>query len=84
MAVRTRSSIALFWGAAIDNTAVAGYRVYEYLIGKWRLVGRTTATSHSFIRRGLRHRSLHRFQVRAFDAAGNMSAPLIGGWIATR
>ena len=84
VAVRTRSSIAVFWGAAIDDTAVAGYRVYEYLVGKWRLVGRTTATSRSFTRRGLRHRTLHRFQVRAFDAAGNMSVPLTGGWIATR
>ena len=81
---RTRTSITVSWGPASDNTTVAGYRIYECVSGAWVRVGTTAATNRSFVRRGLRPRSRHRLSVRAVDAAGNLSAPLVGPWTATR
>lgn len=75
----TRSSMTLSWGAA---AGAAGYRVYEYVRGNWKLVG--SSKTRSFACRGLHRKSRYRFEVRAFDSAGNTSAPLVGHWFRTR
>ncbi|MGZ4203320.1 MAG: fibronectin type III domain-containing protein, partial [Thermoleophilaceae bacterium] len=79
-----RTSITLTWGGATDNLGVAGYRVYEYLQGAWRQAGTTGPGQRTFTRGKLKHRTPHRFEVIAYDAAGNSSAPLVGGWVRTR
>ena len=80
----TKTAIAFGWGRSTDDVRVVGYHVYEYMSGKWKLLGSTAASKRSFIRRGLRHKTRHRFEIRAYDAAGKLSVPLIGGWIKTR
>ena len=80
----SKTSIAFRWGPSTDDVGVVGYHVYEYLGRRWKLVGSTPATKRSFTRRGLRHKTRHRFEIRAYDAAGKLSVPLIGGWIKTR
>jgi hypothetical protein len=61
-------SISLSWTASTDNTAVAGYRLYE---GS-SLVSTVTGTSAKLT--GLLAGSAHTVSVSAFDAAGNESA----------
>ncbi|MEU3496041.1 cellulose binding domain-containing protein [Kitasatospora cineracea] len=61
-------SITLGWTASTDNTAVAGYHVYEGTTA----VATVTGTSATV--RGLLQGSSHTFTVTAFDAAGNESA----------
>ncbi len=81
---RTRTSLTCSWGRSTDGgTGVGGYRIYDYLGGRWILAGTTAASRRWFVRAGLRQRTRHRFAVRAYDAAGNVSAPLIGTWTTT-
>ncbi|MFD0560851.1 glycosyl hydrolase family 18 protein [Kitasatospora saccharophila] len=61
-------SVTLGWTASTDNTAVAGYHVYE---GSTAVA---TVTGTSATVRGLLQGSSHTFTVSAFDAAGNESA----------
>jgi chitodextrinase len=71
----TSSSISLAWTASTDNVGVTGYQVL-------RAPGATggtfaqiaTATSNSFVNTGLAANTTFRYQVRATDAAGNVSA----------
>lgn len=65
----TDVSVSLRWGPSSDNVGVAGYRVYRDDV----LVGATSETS--FTSTGLRPLTSYRFQVVAYDAAGNVSAP---------
>jgi hypothetical protein len=81
---RTTTSITLSWSAGQRAVGVAGFRIDEYVRGSWRSIGVSPASRRSFVRRGLRHGTRHRFEVRAYDAAGHVSAPLIGTWCATR
>lgn len=64
----TSSSVSLSWQAASDNVGVAGYRV---LTGT---TVRTTATGTSATVTGLNPSTAYTFTVRAYDAAGNVSA----------
>lgn len=60
--------IDLSWGAATDDVAVTGYRVYEGAAQ----VGTAVATSFSHV--SLVANSTHCYTVKARDAAGNLSA----------
>jgi hypothetical protein len=84
MTKRTRTSITFSWGASQEDSGVAGYRIYEYLRGKWKLVETTKASKRSFTRRELRRNTRHRFEVRAYNGVGNLSAPLRGTWFMTK
>jgi hypothetical protein len=81
---RTTTSITLSWSAGQHATGVAGFRIDEYVRGSWRSIGVSPPGRRLFVRRGLRHGTRHRFEVRAYDPAGHLSAPLIGSWCATR
>lgn len=64
----TSTGFTLQWAASTDNVAVSGYEVYL----DSRLVATLSATSHAFI--DLAPSSTYAAQVRARDAAGNLSA----------
>jgi chitodextrinase len=60
------ASAQLSWGAATDNVGVAGYRVYR----SGSLVA--TTASLSYLDQGLQPETTYGYEVRAFDAAGNV------------
>jgi chitodextrinase len=66
--LQARTSVALAWDAATDDRGVSGYRVY----GPGPPVD-VADTSHAWT--GLDPITSYAFQVSAFDAAGNESAP---------
>jgi hypothetical protein len=68
-----QSTAALRWSAATDNVGVAGYRIFR----DYALVG--TSPTPSFADGNLAPDSTYRYQVEAFDAAGNstLSQPLL-------
>jgi endo-1,4-beta-xylanase len=71
----TSSSISLAWTASTDNVGVTGYQVLRApgaSGGSFTQVG--TATATSFTNSGLAASTTFRYQVRAVDAAGNVSA----------
>jgi endo-1,4-beta-xylanase len=71
----TSSSVSLNWTASTDNVGVTGYQVLRApgtSGGSFAQVG--TSTSPSFTSSGLTASTTYRFQVRAVDAAGNVSA----------
>ncbi|MEU7875257.1 fibronectin type III domain-containing protein [Dactylosporangium sp. NPDC049140] len=71
----TRSSTTLAWAASSDNVHVSGYDIYRAsgaTGGTFAPVG--TATTNSFTDTGLAAGTTYRYQVRARDAAGNVSA----------
>jgi len=71
----TSSSVTLSWAASTDNAAVTGYDIF-------RAIGTTgstftsvgTSTTTSFTNTNLAANTPYRYQVRARDAAGNLSA----------
>lgn len=66
----TTSSVTLQWSAATDDVGVTGYAVYDASSG-------TTLTSTSLrthTRFGLTPGATYRYYVKAYDAAGNLSA----------
>lgn len=63
----TTSSISLMWGAATDNVAVAQYRIFRNGVE----VARVSGTTHKDT--GLAAGTTYSYQVRAVDAAGNVS-----------
>jgi chitodextrinase len=63
------STVQLSWPAAADNIGVAGYRVYR---GTTQ-IAQITALSH--LDSGLTPGTTYSYQVRAYDAAGNLGAP---------
>lgn len=63
------STINLSWGASTDNVVVLGYRIYR----NGTFLTATTSTSYSDA--GLPSATTFSYYVRAFDAAGNLSAP---------
>jgi hypothetical protein len=65
---KTSSSVSLTWNASTDNVGVTGYRV---LRGGTQ-VG--TATGTSYTDSGLTASTAYTYTVRAYDAAGNVSA----------
>lgn len=71
----TASSTTLSWTGSTDNVGVTGYDVLRApgtSGGTFTQVG--TATSTSFTNTGLSAATTYRYQVRARDAAGNLSA----------
>nr|AQQ75213.1 GH10 Xylanase FN3 FN3 CBM2 [uncultured bacterium]AWD75445.1 xylanase [uncultured bacterium] len=71
----TSSSVSLAWSASTDNVGVTGYQILRApgaSGGTFAQVG--TSTSTSFTNTGLSANTTYRFQVRAVDAAGNVSA----------
>jgi len=64
----TSSSASLSWSPSTDNVGVTGYNVYR----GGTLAGSTTGTS--FTDTGLNANSTYSYTVKAFDAAGNLSA----------
>jgi chitodextrinase len=64
--------VVLSWGASTDDVAVTGYRVFR----NGTLVGTTTATSYTDTLPGKVTSAT--YVVKAFDAAGNESAPSAG------
>jgi endo-1,4-beta-xylanase len=72
---RTSSSISLAWTASTDNVGVTAYDVLRApgaSGGTFASIG--TATTNSFTNTGLAANTTFRYQVRARDAAGNVSA----------
>jgi endo-1,4-beta-xylanase len=72
---QTSSSISLTWSASTDNVGVTGYQILRApgaSGGSFAQVGTSTGTS--FTNSGLAASTTFRFQVRAVDAAGNVSA----------
>jgi chitodextrinase len=69
----TRSSTTLTWAASTDNIRVTGYDIYRATsAGAFVQVG--TAATTTFTDTGLSARTTYRYQVRARDAAWNVSA----------
>jgi chitodextrinase len=62
------SQIDLAWTASTDNVGVAGYRIFRNGVQ----VGTTESTSYSDT--GLTRNTTYEYAVRAYDAAGNVSA----------
>jgi len=65
---QTSSSVSLSWSPSSDNVGVAGYRVLR----NGAQVG--TASGTSFTDSGLAPSTSYSYAVRAYDAAGNVSA----------
>ncbi len=63
------NSVSLSWTAATDNVGVAGYRVYR---GGTQIADVTTGTGH--VDNGVSPSTTYVYTVRAYDAAGNLSA----------
>lgn len=66
----TATSLTLNWGASTDNVAVTGYEVFRNGTSIATVSGTTTSLNVS----GLTAATTYSFTVRAFDAAGNLSA----------
>lgn len=64
----TASSATVSWAASTDNVGVAGYRVFR----NGNQIGTTASTSYSDA--GLSASTAYAYTVRAYDAAGNVSA----------
>ena len=64
----TSSSASLSWGASSDDVAVTGYDVYR----GGSLVGSTAGTNYTDS--GLTPATAYTYTVKAYDAAGNLSA----------
>jgi glucosylceramidase len=65
----TATSTTLSWGASTDNVAVTGYRLYR----GGAQIGTTTGAT-SLTDSGLTASTTYSYTVKAFDAAGNLSA----------
>ena len=69
----TSTGLTLTWAASTDNVGVTGYDVYRALgSGSFALAGSTASTTYADT--GLTPSTTYRYQVRARDAAGNVSA----------
>ena len=69
------TSISVRWTASTDNVGVGGYRVYRCQGMNCTAFGHVaTTTGTTFSNTGLVTSATYRYQVRAFDAAGNFSA----------
>jgi len=65
---KTATSVNLTWTASTDNVGVTGYDIYRDGV----MVGSSTTTSYADT--GLTASTTYQYQVRAKDAAGNLSA----------
>ena len=65
---KTSGSVSLKWNASTDNVGVAGYAIYA----NGSQVGTTSSTSYTVT--NLSPSTTYTFVVKAYDAAGNLSA----------
>jgi hypothetical protein len=77
--LRNFHEVRLEWAAALDNIAVAHYRVYELVRGSsnttsWQLVTDNVMGTSQIVEIQRRRGEAHIFAVSAVDAAGNESA----------
>jgi mannan endo-1,4-beta-mannosidase len=71
----TASSVMLAWSASTDNVGVTGYDIFRATgASSTSFTSVGTSTGTSFTSTGLASSTSYRFQVRARDAAGNVSA----------
>lgn len=70
----TPSQLTLIWAASTDDVGVTGYDVFRATGSSTAFASVGTATSTSFVDSGLAAGTMYRYQVRARDAAGNVSA----------
>ncbi len=68
VASKTSSSVSLKWNASTDNVAVEGYAIYA----NGSQAGATSSTSYTVT--NLSPSTTYTFVVKAYDAAGNLSA----------
>jgi chitodextrinase/lysophospholipase L1-like esterase len=66
------TSVTISWAPASDNIGVTGYDVYR-AVGTGQFVLRATVTGTSYTDTGLTPATNYRYQIRARDAAGNLS-----------
>ncbi len=72
------NSVNLAWTAATDNVGVAGYRVYR---GGTQIATVTTGTGH--VDNTVQPATAYSYTVRAYDAAGNLSAASAAATVTT-
>ncbi|MBT8214830.1 MAG: VCBS repeat-containing protein, partial [Acidimicrobiia bacterium] len=75
----TLTSVSLEWTAAVDNSAVVGYRLYD---GGDTLLDTVAGTNTTVS--GLSPNTGYTVRVEAYDAAGNESQPLTGLTLGSR
>lgn len=75
--VISSTQIDMQWTAAVDDVAVAGYRVYRSADGgnTWVMVATLGAQQTSYSASGLNPSTEYRFRVTAFDGMNNESEP---------
>jgi hypothetical protein len=66
----TAAGVSLSWNESSDNVAVAGYNIYRNGVK----IGLSTTTYYRDVILGSPVGSLYSYTIRAFDAAGNLSA----------
>ena len=64
------NSVYLWWGASLDDVGVAGYYIYRDTIMAGQTTGSTTFTDTA----NVNPKTTYTYQVKAFDAAGNISS----------
>lgn len=69
MGTPTSSSVSLMWSPSTDNVGVTGYRIYQGTT----LVATVSGSTTDYVVTGLNASTTYSFNVRAFDAAGNVS-----------
>jgi hypothetical protein len=76
-ATRGTGSITLQWTASTDNVGVTGYQVWRATSGSGPFTQIATPTATTFTDSGLPSGARRFYYVKAFDAAGNVSAQSI-------
>jgi len=73
---RTDTTVDLKWDAATDDTGVAGYKLYSSTDGEnYTFRGAVPGFKLYFTDTGLSSETTYWYYLRAFDVAGNLSAP---------
>ena len=71
----TTTSVSLTWTASTDNVGVTGYQILRAPGASGGTFAQiATSTTNSYVNTGLTANTTYRYQVRATDAAGNVSA----------
>lgn len=68
-------ALTLAWQASTDNVGVTGYQIWRATSVSGPFTQITTATTTGYTNTGLRKGRTYYYFVKAFDAAGNVSAP---------
>lgn len=68
------TEIDLSWGASTDAVGVVGYKVYRATGSSTNFTQVATSTTASFENTGLQPSTSYTYRIRAYDAAGNVSA----------